>query len=93
MTKNEITKEKYKVLGSFKNRELLEICGKSSNEDIKVNINTLDIFYDYESGGNKISEKRKEKVIILTKDQMEENIKIKIWKLFFRYNLKHNPKK
>ena len=77
LTKNEISKEKTKALGIFKNFELLDLCKKLTTNDIKVNINSTDIFYDYENKNKKIKEKRKEKVIFITTDKMEEDIKNK----------------
>ena len=75
LSKNEISKEKTKALGNYKNIELLELCQKISNKDIKVNVNAIDIFFDYENKNKKIKEKRKEKVIFMTIDKMEEDLK------------------
>ena len=43
---NEFTKIKYKVFGSLNNLDLLDICRKISNDDIKININTIDLVYE-----------------------------------------------
>ena len=51
-----------------------KLCEKISNEEINVNIKTIDIFYDYKNNSNKI-EHREEKAIILTTKLMEEFIK------------------
>jgi hypothetical protein len=48
LTNSEITKQKYLVMGGSKDIDLLDICKKISNEDIKINIHTTDIFYEYE---------------------------------------------
>jgi hypothetical protein len=45
---------------------ILEICNKLSFEDLKINVNSFDLFYDYNNHNNK-TEKRKEKIIVLTK--------------------------
>ena len=71
LTNQEITKQKSLVIGGHKNDDLLSICKKISNEDINVNIHSMDIFYDYKNKSNKI-QKREETVIFLTMNEMEK---------------------
>ena len=57
--------------------DLLELYQKISNNYIKVNVNSNDIFFDYENKNKKIKEKRKEKVIFITSEKMEKDLKNK----------------
>ena len=61
LTKNEISKEKTKALGNCKNFGLLYLSKKLTTHEIKVNINSTHIFYDYENKNKKIKEKVKNK--------------------------------
>jgi hypothetical protein len=56
---------------------ILEICNKLSFEDLKINVNSFDLFYDYNNHNNK-TEKRKEKIIVLTKKRRKQNYQIQI---------------
>ena len=56
---------------------ILEICNKLSFEDLKINVNSFDLFYDYNNHNNK-TEKRKEKIIVLTKKRGKQNYQIQI---------------
>ena len=43
---NDFTKNKYKAFNSLKNLDLIDICRKISNEDMKININTIVLVYE-----------------------------------------------
>ena len=63
---------------------MLELCQKINDEDIKVNIHSEDIFYDYKSKNYKII-KQEEKIIFVTTDEMEKRLKDpKNFRLFYR---------
>ena len=74
LTNHQIYNEKYIALGTNKNLDLFEICKKLSNEKLKVNLKSIDIFYDIKNKDNKTT-KKEEKVIIITTDIMENNLK------------------
>ena len=74
LKKEEIYKEKNYAFGTSRNLDMDKLCVKIANEEINVNIKTIDIFYDYKNKSNKI-EYREEKVIILTTKLMEKFIK------------------
>ena len=48
------------------------ICNKISNDDLIVNVRTLDIFYEYECKNKK--NKREEKAIFITYKDMETKL-------------------
>ena len=73
ISKEEIYKEKYNVFGDINKMSIETLCDKISDNNIKVNNKTIDIFYDYNEK-NKII-KREERVIILTTETMEKNLK------------------
>ena len=68
LTNKEMYKEKHLALGTLYNLDMLEICERINSEEIKININSFDIFYDYKLN-NKI-EKRKDKIIIIISEKM-----------------------
>ena len=47
LTNQEIYYEKHIGLGTLQNLDIKALCKKISNEDIKVNIRTQDIVYNY----------------------------------------------
>ena len=67
---NDFTKIKYKAFGSLQNLDLIDICRKISNDDIKININTIDLVYELKNNDKK--DKKSEKVIVLTTDYSEK---------------------
>ena len=71
---DEITKQKFLIVGGHKNEDLLTVCKKLSNDDITINVHSVDIFYNYENKNKKII-KREETVIILTTYDMEKKFK------------------
>ena len=90
---NEFTKIKYKVFGSLNNLDLLDICRKISNDDIKININTIDLVYELKKNNIKI-DKKAEKVIVLTTDYSEKTFNNKnIENFFIDVTYKVIPKK
>ena len=74
LTNEEINYEKHLAFGTNNNLSILELCNKINDNDIKVNIHTQDIFYDYKNKKNKIS-KREEIIIVVTTEQMEKRLK------------------
>lgn len=44
--------------------DLLELCQKILNNYIKVNVNSIDIFFDYGNKNKKIKEKKKKKLYL-----------------------------
>ena len=48
LSNQEIDKAKFLVLGGNSNEDMETICKKISNDDLIVNVRTLDIFYEYE---------------------------------------------
>lgn len=77
LSKNEISKEKTKAIANYKNMELLELWKNIVTNEFKVNINAIDIFYEYEKKHKKIKEKRQEKVLFIITDKMKEDFKKK----------------
>ena len=41
---DDITKQKFLIVGGHKNEDLLTICKKLSNDDITINVHSADIF-------------------------------------------------
>ena len=39
-----MSKEKHLALGTLYNLDMLELCKRINNEDVKININSFDIF-------------------------------------------------
>ena len=62
------------AFGSINNLDLESICHKINNNEILVNIKTVDIFYNYKLKNNNIL-KREEKIIIITNENMEKRLK------------------
>ena len=56
----------------MQNLDIITLCKKISNEDIKVNIRTQDIAYNYKKNKN---QKREQTLIFILTDKMEELIK------------------
>lgn len=65
LTNDQIFYEKHIALGTINNLDIIKICEKISNENLKVNIKTIDIFYEYKYQNNK-TENREQKVIGIT---------------------------
>ena len=72
----------YIALGTLNNLDIIKICEKISNENLKVNIKTIDIFYEYKYQNNK-TENREQKVIVITTEYMEKKLKDKDIENFF----------
>ena len=72
LTKEDIYKEKYIVLGNINKLNLLELCNKISTTDIKVNCKSVDIFYEYKN--KKIFQlKEKKKLYLLLQIKWKQN--------------------
>ena len=56
---NDFTKIKYKAFGSLQNLDLIDICRKISNDDIKININTIDLVYELNKNNDKKDKNQK----------------------------------
>ena len=76
LTNQEILKEKNNALGGFSKLDLEKLCQKISNEDIEIKLNSIDIFYEYKTKKNS-TEKREEKVFIITTQNMNNKLKDK----------------
>ena len=74
LSNDDITKQKFLIIGGHKNEDLLAICKRLSNEDITINVHSADIFYDYENKNKKII-RREETIIILTTQDTEKKFK------------------
>ena len=73
LTNEEINYEKHLAFGTTNNLNILELCQKINDKDIKVNIHSQDIFYDYKNKNNKNNKiiKREQKIIVVTTELME----------------------
>lgn len=72
-----------------------KICEKISYNELKVNVKSVDIFYDYKIKIDKII-KREEKVIIIANDAMEKRLKDLNYENFFidvTYKIIHKRQK
>ena len=74
LTNNQIFYEKHLAFGTINNLDIEKLCKKISYNELKVNVKSIDIFYDYKVKKDKII-KRDEKIIIITNDAMEERLK------------------
>ena len=76
-----IYKEKHIIFGTLNNLIILEICNKLSFEDLKINVNSFDLFYDYNNHNNK-TEKGKNNNFNNRKDG-NKIIRLKLLKIIF----------
>ena len=58
LTNLEIYHEKNLALGKLNNLDLISICHKISNENLTININSIDITYNYKKTNNKIETRK-----------------------------------
>ena len=55
--------------------DLFEICKKISNGDKKINIKSLNVFYEYKKDKNEKT-KREQRLIFITSESMENKLKV-----------------
>ena len=51
--------EKHIAYGTTNNLNIYELCNKLSSDDIKINVNCIDIFYDFKKKRKSKKEKKK----------------------------------
>ena len=74
LSNTQINYEKHKAFGTINTLDLYELCQKISNDDFKINVKALDVFYEYEKKKNE-KIKREEKLIFIASELMKVKLK------------------